>query len=473
MLARATMGLFETAKLFLLAFHVLLAPTAFVHVLLNKREPYAAALWIVIIGVPVIGPLFYWAFGINRIARKARRRLRQGSLKDAGPIQVPAELEPLRRVGDAVARYPLVNGNKVELLVNGDQTYPAMLAAIQEARHSLGIASYIFDDDDVAARFETALRDAARRGVQVRVLVDGIGASGMGPRLRRSMMATGGRVVSFWPQGRFLKHPGLNLRNHRKILVADGRVGFTGGLNVSARHCTPEGDRHPRSSDCHFRLEGPVVAHLSATFAEDWELVTGEVLKGPNWFPGLKPAGDVVARGISSGPDRTLGRLHSLLLGALRTARARVDLMTPYFIPDKAILEALRTASRSGVRVRLLLPRRADHRFMSWAARAYLWELVQAGVEVYEILPEFVHAKLVLVDGQWVMFGSSNLDARSFRLNFEFNVEAYSPALARRVQEYVNHYRGQSDRVTLRSLKDEPVVVRLRNAFVKLFSPYL
>jgi len=458
----------------LMGFHLVLAPVACVHVLLNKRQPSAAALWFVIVlALPFFGPMFYWFFGINRIARKARRRIKPGALKDAGPIQVPAELEPLRRVGDAIARYPLVNGNKVDPLVNGDEAYPAMLAAIESARQSLGIVSYIFDEDDVSERFSAALRDAASRGVQVRVLVDGIGAWGLGPRLRRSLMATGGRVAAFWPQGRFLKHPSLNLRNHRKILVADGRIGFTGGLNVSARHVTQEGDKNPRSSDIHFRLEGPVVQHLSATFADDWELATGEVLRGPSWFPALKTAGDVVARGIASGPDRTLGRLHSLLLGALRTARTRVDLMSPYFIPDQAILEALRTASRSGVRVRLLLPRRADHRFMYRAARAYLWELVEAGVEVYEVLPEFVHAKLAVVDGKWVMFGSSNLDARSFRLNFEFNVEAYSETLVKRVYEYLNHYRAKAERVTLRSLKAEHVTVRLRNAFIKLFSPYL
>lgn len=468
------MSLVFATLLAVFCLHLLLAAIAVVHVLLTKRQPSAAALWVVIVlAVPLAGPSFYWAFGINRIARKARRRLKSGALKDVGTIQVPGDLEPLRRVGDAVARYPLVNGNRIDLLVNGDAAYPAMLAAIESARQSLGIVSYIFDDDTVAERFETALRDAASRGVQVRLLVDGIGAWGMGPRLRRSLMATGGRVAAFWPQGRFFKHPSLNLRNHRKILVADGSVGFTGGLNVSARHVTPEGSIHPHSSDVHFRLEGPVVGHLSAVFADDWELATGEVLRGPGWFPALKPAGDIVARGIASGPDRTLGRLHSLLLGALRTAKTRVDLMSPYFIPDQPILEALRTASRSGVRVRLLLPRRADHRFMTWAARSYLWEVVEAGVEVYEVLPEFVHGKLAVVDGRWVMFGSSNLDARSFRLNFEFNVEAYSEALARRVQEYLNHYRGKSERVTIRSLKAEPVGVRLRNAAVKLFSPFL
>jgi cardiolipin synthase A/B len=446
------------------------------HVLLTKRNPYSMALWFTLVGaLPALGALLYWSFGINRVARKARRRQRHApEAADTAPsAKVPEELLPLRAVGDSLSRRPLVGGNRVDLLVDGDQAFPAMLQAIEEARHTLGFCSYIFDDDRLAERFADSLRDAARRGVQVRLLVDGIGAFGMGPRLRRSLTATGGRLASFWPRGRFLKHPGLNLRNHRKILVADGRVGFTGGLNVSQRHVTPEGSSRPESSDLHFRVEGPVVEHLSTAFAEDWELATGEHLRGPGWFPSPVRAGDVLARGIPSGPDRTLGRLHSLLLGALRNARHSVDLMSPYFIPDEPILEALRTASRSGVRVRLVLPRQADHRFMSWAAQAYLMQVVEAGVEVFLVESSFVHSKVAVVDGQWATFGSANLDPRSFRLNFEFNVEAWSPDLARRCQQYMDRWRNKARRVTRKSLRADPVGLRLRNGFVKMFSPYL
>lgn len=445
------------------------------HALLYKRRPYSAALWIVVCwSLPVAGPLLYWSFGINRVARKARRRLRTvPNASSSRDLPVPEALLPLVRIGDQVGRHPLTAGNRFELLVDGDQAYPAMLQAIAQATHSLGFMSYIFDDDEVSERFVEALRNAAGRGVQVRLLVDGIGAWGLGPRLKQTLEATGGRVASFWPRGRYLKHPGLNLRNHRKVLVIDGRLGFTGGINISARHVTAPDGSPPRSRDVHFRVEGPVVAHLAQVFADDWEMATGEVLKGSRWFPSLKPAGSMIARGIASGPDRTLGRLHSLLLGAIRTARTSLDILSPYLIPDEAILEALRTASRAGVRVRVLLPRRADHLFLSWAAQSYLPELVDAGVEVFQVPREFLHGKLTIVDETWVLLGSANLDARSFRLNFEFNVEVYSPELARDCLAYLATWRERATRVSRRSLRQVPTGILLRNHFVKLFSPFL
>jgi len=462
-----------TAMLILVAFLASLG--ASLHALLYKRRPYSAALWIVVCwSLPVLGPLLYWGFGINRVARKARKR--QRTLQNAASsreLPIPQDLLPLVRVGDVVARHPLVTGNRFTLLVDGDQAYPEMLRTIEQATHSLGLLSYIFDDDPVSERFVEALRDAARRGVQVRLLVDGIGAWGLGPRLQRTLEATGGRVASFWPRGRYLKHPGINLRNHRKILVADGRLGFTGGINISARHVTRPDGSPPRSRDVHFRVEGPVVSQLAQVFADDWEMATGEVLKGNRWFPPLRPAGAMIARGIASGPDRTLGRLHSLLLGAIRTARASVDILSPYLIPDEVILEALRTASRAGIRVRVLLPRRADHLFLSWAAQSYLPELVEAGVEVYQVPREFLHGKLTIVDDSWVLLGSANLDARSFRLNFEFNVEVHSPELARDCLSYLAGWRDRAIRVSRRSLRQVPTGIQLRNHFVKLFSPFL
>lgn len=452
-----------------------LAVLGSVHVLLNKRNHYAAAIWLLILWLlPVAGFLLYRAFGVNRVARKARRRLRAAPPEaDTSSVPVPEALLPLRELGDRVVRRPLLAGNRVGLLVDGDEAYPVMLKAIANARESVAFCSYIFDDDEVGRRFGDALCEAAARGVAVRLLVDGIGAWGMGPRLRRSLTDAGGRVASFWPQGRWLKHPGLNLRNHRKLLVTDGRLAFTGGLNISARHVTPRGRPLPASRDLHFRVEGPVVSHLASAFADDWELTTGERLHGTAWFPSLGTVGDLPARCIPSGPDRDLGILRDVLLGAIRVARERVDLLSPYFIPDEGILAALGTAARSGVRIRVLLAARADHRFMTWAARAHLWDLVRQGVEIREVGPGFVHGKVAVVDGTWVLFGSSNLDPRSFRLNFELNVEAWSPALAAEVTEYLGRLMSHGGRVTRRTLRREPALIRLRNAAVKLFSPYL
>jgi len=456
--------------------HVLLASSLSVHILLNKKSPARAGIWIILVWfIPVAGALLYWGFGDNRIARRAKRRLKakrpDGTPDSSG--RVPSNLIPLQVAGDRIAHNPLVPGNHIEVLENGDQAYPAMLAAIASARKSVAFLTYIFDSDEVCRHFTDVLCDAARRGVQVRLLVDGIGARGFGPVLRRRLSEAGGRMASFWRRGRWLRHPGINLRNHRKILVIDGETGFTGGINISARHVTQPGAPYPESFDLHFKLKGPVVGHLMETFTDDWELSTNETLTGPDWFPDLTPAGNVLARGIPSGPDFSVGRLHDLLLAALRTARVSIDLMSPYFIPDEAIMASLRTSARSGVRVRVFIPSKADHRFMSWGARAYLRELIVCGVEVWEMGPSFNHSKLTVIDGEWLMMGSANLDPRSFRLNFEFNVEAYSRELAARVADYMDRQVAGARRINMNVLDKESAFIRVRNRFIALFSPFL
>ncbi|MBM4395980.1 MAG: PLDc N-terminal domain-containing protein [Deltaproteobacteria bacterium] len=446
------------------------------HVLLNKRDPRAAALWLTFLWLlPLAGALLYWSFGVNRIARKAlRRRAKRARRSGKGEARVRVKgLDALLRVGNSLSPDPVVQGNSVELLRDGDEAYPAMLSAIEGARRTVGFCSYIFDCDETGRRFVDALCGAAARGVVVRLLVDGVGAWGLGPEVRRRLTASGGRMSAFMPSGRWLKHPGINLRNHRKVLVVDGDTGFTGGLNVSSRHVTADGGPHPESRDAHFRVRGPVVRHLSDVFRDDWNLAAGEALEGEGWCLDPAPAGDVVARGVASGPDDTSGRIYELFLGALRAARERVDLMSPYFIPDVAVLEALRVARLAGVRVRLLLPLRTDHAFMNWAARGYLPELVARGVEVWNVGPGFVHSKLAVVDHRWVMLGSPNLDPRSFFLNFEFVVEAFSEPLARDVVGYMESFLPAATRVTAATLRDEPLARRLRNQAVKLFSPFL
>ncbi|MBP7381571.1 PLDc N-terminal domain-containing protein [Myxococcota bacterium] len=447
-----------------------------VHILLNKKNPIRSAIWLLLVWfIPVGGFLLYWAFGDNRIARRAKRRLKarrpDGRPDSSG--RVPPALIPLQVAGDRIAHNPLMPGNSIEMLENGDEVYPAMLAAIASSRKSVALLSYIFDGDEICRHFTDALCEAARRGVEVRLLVDGIGARGYGPVLRRRLTEAGGRMASFWRRGRWLRHPGLNLRNHRKILIVDGETGFTGGINISARHVTAPGEDYPRSFDAHFKLRGPVVGHLMETFTDDWELSAGETLSGPLWFPELSPAGNVLARGIASGPDFSVGRLHDLLLAALRTARTSIDLMSPYFIPDEAIMAGIRTAARSGVRVRLFIPAKADHHFMSWGARAYLPELTICGVEVWEMGPGFNHSKLTVIDDEWIMMGSSNLDPRSFRLNFEFNVEAYSRMAALDISTYIERQIAGARRIDTDTLKKEPRLIQLRNKMVALLSPFL
>jgi cardiolipin synthase len=459
---------------FLIILHVVLATVVSGHALITKRDPRGAALWVyVLFSLPFAGLLIYWMLGINRVARAASRRhhnLLPFQLKPGMP-RIPPGLGPLKAASDSLANFPLSGGNRISLLKNGDQAYPAMLAAIAGSRRTLCLSSFIFDQDSTGAAFTEALCQAAQRGVKVRVLVDGIGAWGPGRRLLGAVYASGGRVASFWPRGRFLRQSGLNLRNHRKILVADGSLGFTGGMNISQRHLGM--GQAPRSRDLHFKVQGPVVAQMLAVFLHDWRAATGEAMEGLDWHPHPHPAGREALRGIASAPDQDMEKIYELLLAALRNARHQVVLMSPYFLPDRPMLTALRSARRSGVAVRVLLPRHSDHAFMGWASRGYLWELVEAGVEVREMLGTFIHSKLTVVDSSWCLVGSSNLDPRSWRLNYEFNLEAYSPALARQLEAYIEPLLEHSYIVTLASLRREPLLTRLRNQAAKLFSPYL
>ncbi|MBI2921513.1 MAG: PLDc N-terminal domain-containing protein [Planctomycetes bacterium] len=447
-----------------------------------RREPRAAALWIAIsILAPILGPLFYFIAGINRTQRRARRRMpdRHASAEGlpgcGGEARASAvgDLEPLARLGDQVALEPLVDGNSIEPLWNGEEAYPAMLEALAGAKKTVALCTYIFDCDEVGRKFVDALAAAAERGAHVKLLVDGLGGwwwlSKLGRLLRRRRL----KVETFLPLGLFpsrIAH--FNLRNHRKILVVDGAVAFSGGMNVSDRHYSGS-SRPGRCRDVHFRLKGPLVAQCMRAFADDWRFAAGEILAGPDWFPPPAHAGSVLARGVTSGPDSDLERIYWFIAGACQSARRSIRIVTPYFIPEQGLRHALMAAALRGVQVQLVLPQSGDARVVTWATTAYLWELLKAGISVVRTPPPFDHGKLIVVDERWVLFGSANLDPRSLRLNFEFNVEAFDPALAAALTRQVEGLVRQGRKVTLQEVDSRSIPIRLRDGVAKLFSPYL
>ena len=445
------------------------------HILLNKRLARAAMLWILWVWVlPWFGLFLYWYWGFNRVAYSRHPPVRPGFTR--GP------LDRLRTLSDSIAGTPWREGNRVQLLVDGDQAYPPMLAAIAGARRTVALQTYIFDDDAVGERFITAMEDAVARGVQVRVLVDGMGAWGMRRRLRRRLSSAGGDARYYQRVDRLFHQPLWNLRNHRKVLVVDGEIAFTGGMNISREHVSGALGRLRRLNplrrqapvrDLHFQIEGPLVADLQATFTRDWAKSGGPLLKGPVWACQPKRKGAGQGRLILSGPDEHLEKIYELLLAALQQARHSVDLCTPYFIPDQALLMALRGLGHAGVRVRLLVPRKTDHPIMNWASQEYFGELISAGVEVWEVQGSFVHTKVVRIDSDWCFFGSANLDPRSFRLNFELNVEMRSKALAADLDALLTSYLDHSRLVDLPVLQRRPLWIRLRGAGVNLLAPYL
>jgi cardiolipin synthase len=447
-------------------------------VVLHKRHENAAIAWVgLILLSPGIGAVAYLLFGINRIRRRAARtRLPSGTPVGSGDREAEVgrgEVESaIDRLIDNLAPNPAVGGNRVQLLRNGDEVYPAMIASIDAATRSVMLSSYIFKRDATGLEFVEALARAQARGVDVRVLVDGVGQMysfpSIVPALRNAGIPFARYMHSFWPW----RMPYLNLRSHRKVLVVDGETGFTGGINISQNNRLDAAPRRP-VRDLHFRIAGPVVGQLSDAFADDWTFTTGEALEGDQWFPQLAEHGEVVARAIPTGPHEPIDRTRWILHAAILEARDRILIQTPYFLPDEILVSALRLASIKGVKIHILIPERSNLRFVDWAVRARLDELLNDGCNIWLGPKPFNHAKLLMVDRAWALIGSSNWDPRSLRLNFELNVECCDTAFVDELSNEFEAERKRARRLTLDELGARSLPVRLRDGVARLFSPYL
>jgi cardiolipin synthase len=445
------------------------------HAVVYKRDPRSAALWLLaILLLPAVGPILYALLGVNRVQRRALRlrrdRQRQRAALESNEKPQGTELTALARLVGEVSRRPLLPGNAVEVLVDGAEAYPAMLEAIDNARGSIALSSYIFHGNGVGERFVEALIRAARRDVAVRVLIDDVSDrfswSSAAKKLRRAGLPVG----IFNPPLIPARLHAVHLRNHRKILVVDGLTGFTGGMNIDRRYWGEGASR-----DLHFRLRGPVVAQLMEVFAEDWHFTADETLQGDLWFPKIFAHGDALARGIEAGPDQSFERLRWAILGGLNAARRSVRICTPYFVPDAGLISELNAAALRGVEVDVLLPQQTDLPHVQWAATHQLWQVLEHehGCRVWQRPGPFDHSKLMLVDAEWSLFGSVNWDARSLRLNFEFNVEAYCRDLGGRLERLFLARRAEARPVTLADVNGRPLPVKLRDGVARLFAPLL
>ena len=446
------------------------------HVLLRKRETASAAGWIGLAWfAPITGAITYLMFGVNRVRRRARKlrpdnRKLEGRPEDATEAEAELHLEPLQRGIRRLTGRPVVAGNDVCIYQDGDHAYPRMLSAIAEATSSVGLSSYIFHNDKWGGKFIDALTAAQARGVAVRVLIDGIGGgwlrSAAYHRLRRKGV----------PAARFLhsplpwRMPFLNLRSHRKILVVDGTIGFTGGMNIGDENVRSEHSKNP-VQDTHFRFEGPVVCQLVEAFTQDWSFASDEDLDGPTWFPQVPPQGSAPARVVASGPDEDIEKIEFAMLQAVACARESISIMTPYFLPDNRLVTALSLAAMRGVSVNVVVPQKSDHRLVDWAMRADVGPLLSDGVKIWRCPPPFRHSKIMTVDGCWTLVGSCNWDIRSFRLNFELCIECYEPEVASTLARFMESCRG--GQFTLDELGNRTMPERLRDAAARLMLPYL
>jgi cardiolipin synthase len=459
--------------------------------MVQRREPSATLAWLLtLMFLPVVGVLFFWMFGSQR-ARRRTHRARRVSEQVQAVLDAHASLHP--RSQDLVAADPrtaallalahrttgsgVSTGNRVDILVNGAATYRAMIEATAQARHHIHMLFYIVQPDDTGRAVRDHLVRRARDGVQVRVIVDGVGSLLLPGDFWDPLRAVGGQVAIYGPVGRLFhlrRRDRVDYRNHRKILVIDGRIGFTGGINVGREYLGLDPNiGHWR--DTHIRIEGPAVLSLARTFAEDWFEATDALLDDSALYPTPAPdlQGDTAVLIVESGPDQRWSPLHRLYARAILLARERVWVTSPYFVPDPVIEHALITAALSGVDVRILLPSRSDHLLVTLAARGYYPDLLAAGVKIHEYARGFVHAKTLVVDDWLGTVGSANMDIRSFRLNFELNAFVFGARVTSELASQFEDDLAHAAPVDERTHGDPPYYRRLMLSAARLLSPLL
>lgn len=469
------------------ALHIIGAVAVTLHAILRKKEVKSAIGWIGLAWLsPIIGSLAYLVLGINRIHRTGVS-LGLTTVWDHDPDQDLTEDDKnlihhakleypnflgLVKLGTSLIGKPLLMGNAIEPLINGDAAYPEMLKAIDEATVSVSLNSYIFDSDRIGDQFLEALTNAKDRGIEVRVMIDGVGSRYSKPSMVGRLKAASVNVAEFLPSRAPWSMAFANLRNHRKILVVDGKIGFTGGTNIREGHSLNLKPVFPVAC-LHFRIEGPVVSELQEAFAIDWAFTTKEELKGPIWFPPLERCGPVVSRGVPDGPDEDLDKINEMILGALSVARERVRIITPYFLPSDSILDALAVTAMRGVQVDILIPSKNNIAIMNWAVVPQLPRLIEKGCNIHTSPAPFDHTKLLVVDRLWSLIGSTNWDPRSMRLNFEYNLECYDQELAGKLDTIIDEKLARATKVTLEDINACSLPIRFRDGAARLFSPYL
>jgi cardiolipin synthase len=479
-------------------FYIALSVGCIIWVLLTKTDSTSAVAWcLLIILLPFVGSVFFYFFGYQHVDRPLRRKRRhkkafqmlysphaaEGAAEaEPGQGAAPPEVsvgESLGRLADSFGAYPLKSGNQLEIYADGPPAFASMLEAIQSARHHIHLEFFIFHADDIGSRFLIELAKKAKEGVEVRLLYDAMGSHGLRPKHLVPLRQAGGKTSVFLPINPLRRRLQINMRNHRKILVVDGKVGFVGGLNIGDEYM----GKNPYFGhwrDTHLRLEGPVVADLQRVFAEDWDFAADEHLtegKDPAqarlYFQSRTGGGPYPVQVIDSGPDRDLKSIREIYFAAILKARRRLWIASPYFVPDAGLLDALRMAGYQGIDVRFLGQFYPDKWIPQLAARYHWRQVLPAGVKVYQYARGMMHSKIVMVDGQWASVGTANLDNRSLHLNFEVNCLIHSPAAVAILEEHFLRDLTCSVRLDPEVYMQRPFASRLLENAGRLMSPVL
>lgn len=419
----------------------------------------------IVLAVIVFGSATFTLFMLNFASGESQIRRQIGYVTSARDEQF------LREAGVLIGS-PIVGGNRIEDLQNGDEIFPAMLAAIRGAHISVNLESYIYSPGEIGTAFTEALIERARAGVPVHVLLDAVGSEDLDADSLRAMADAGIRFKQFHPISPF-HISRWNNRTHRKILVVDGRIGFIGGVGI-ADPWLGDGRQANGWRDMHFRVEGPVVAQLQSVFNDNWIKVTGEVLNGPTYYPQIESAGTTSAQVFSSSPSGGAESMHLMYLLSIAAARETIDIVAAYFVPDALTANALEDALARGVRIRLLLPSEKTDSVIMWLASRGFWHrLLQKGAEIHVYDPAMLHTKMMIVDREIVSVGSTNFDIRSFRLNDEANLNVYDHAFASHLTDVFERDLALSKRIDRDAWQLRPWRQKLLERVVALLNPQL
>lgn len=417
-------------------------------VLLEYKHPSKTVAWLLIsFCVPFIGFVMYYFLAQEYTARRRVRKrwfVEQvmehlphleviNDEKQLSNVQMQ-EQHRLFQMIEALSDSPVLGGNRSKVLTNGHDTYQAMLQALRGAKHHIHIEFYILRDDVVGSMFQKLLIEKAKQGVKIRIIVDGVGSLELKKRYIRELEQAGIEFYWFLPVWLAFFRRRLNYRNHRKIIIVDGRIGFLGGINIGEEYI----GRNEKTGfwrDTHLQIEGNAVYNLQAVFLHDWALASSQRLHDWELFPVQEDLGTEEIKLVSSGPDTSWDAIQELYFGALNNAKERVWIVTPYFIPDPSIQLALKVAAVSGIDVRIIIPEKSDSRIVDWASRSYLEELLQSGVRFYSYQKGFIHSKTIVMDRALACVGTANMDMRSFFSNFELNAVLFDEAAIDRVEE--------------------------------------
>jgi cardiolipin synthase len=451
-----------------------------VWILTLKREPTSAIAWcLIVIFLPIVGIVLFILFGYQSVHLPLKRKREHADLfrimghRSPAMSTVPVGYEGLANLACRLGASPQAGSNAVTVYHDGATAYDAMLEAIGQAKHHVHMQFFIARGDESGARFMTALGERAQAGAQVRFLYDAVGSWRLHTRVLRILQKQGGRSQPYLtllnPLRRRVQ---INLRNHRKLLVVDGRIGFTGGLNLGDEYLGRAPFFGPWR-DTFVRVEGPAVADLQRVFAEDWDFAADEELIAPEYYPKLEPAGTAAVQVAWSGPDQDIKMIREVYFAAIMRAQKRVWLATPYFVPDAGLFDAICLAARLGRDVRVLCPFRPD-KWLPHLAGRYLWgELLRAGVQVYQYTNGFMHAKVLMIDDVWSSIGSANFDNRSLFLNFEATCLIESREVQADLEQAFLRDLEHSIRLDANTFSGRPFVAKMAENACRLLSPVL